>query len=82
MHPIDRRGVEEIAWLSPTCAYRLVGECRDLYWWHYLVSGDRETVHEAGISARGRTVSEDDVPVEDFEDYVVDWPLTVGGTAE
>ena len=75
-------GVDEIAWLPPTCAYRLVGEGRDLYWWHYLISGDRETVHEAGISARGRTVSEDDVPVEDFEDYVVDWPLTVGEKAE
>lgn len=75
-------GVDEIPWLPPTCAYRLVHEGRDLYWWHYLVSGDRETVHEAGISARGRTVSEDDVPVEDFEDYVVDWPLTVGESAE
>lgn len=75
-------GVDEIGWLPPTCAYRLVDEGRDLYWWHYLVSGDPETVHQAGISARGRTVSEDDVPVDDFEDYVVDWPLTVGETAE
>lgn len=76
------KGVDEISWLPPTCAYRLVGEGRDLYWWHYLVSGDRETVHEAGISARDRTVSEDDVAVEDFEDYVVDWPLHVGEGAE
>jgi Uncharacterized conserved protein len=70
--------VDEIHWLPPTCAYRLIRDGEDLYWWHYLVSGDRETVHQAGISARGRTVSEEDVPVEDFEDYVVDWPLTVG----
>lgn len=39
------------------------------------------TVHQAGISARGRTVNELDVEVDDFEDYVVDWPLTVGETA-
>ncbi|MCL6708267.1 YcgN family cysteine cluster protein [Pseudomonas sp. R2.Fl] len=70
--------VDTIPWLPPTCAYRLVRDGEDLYWWHYLVSGDRETVHQAGISARGRTVSEEEVPVEDFEDYVVDWPLTVG----
>lgn len=70
--------VDTIHWLPPTCAYRLIRDGEDLYWWHYLVSGDRETVHQAGISARGRTVSEDDVPVEDFEEYVVDWPLTVG----
>ena len=73
--------VEEIGWLPPTCAYRLVRDGHDLYWWHYLVSGDRDTVHQAGISARGRTVSEEDVAVEDFEDYIVDWPLTVGEQA-
>ena len=70
--------VDEIGWLPPTCGYRLVRGGEDLYWWHPLVSGDPETVHAAGISARGRTLSETEVDVEDFEDYVVDWPLTVG----
>ena len=70
--------VHEIPWLPPTCGYRLVRDGEDLYWWHPLVSGDPETVHIAGISARGRTVSEDEVDVDDFEDYVVEWPLTVG----
>jgi uncharacterized cysteine cluster protein YcgN (CxxCxxCC family) len=69
--------VPDLPWLPPTCAYRLVDEGRDLYWWHPLVSGDPETVHIAGASARGRTVSEEEVSVDDFEDYVVDWPLTV-----
>ncbi|WP_377295291.1 YcgN family cysteine cluster protein [Rhizobium sp. SG2393] len=70
--------VESLTWLPPTCAYRLVRDGEDLYWWHYLVSGDRETVHAAGISIRGRTTSEDEVDVDDFEDYVVTWPLEVG----
>ncbi len=63
-----------MSWLPPTCAYRLVGEGRDLYWWHPLVSGDRESVHAAGISVRGRSVCEDGLALEDFENYIVDWP--------
>jgi uncharacterized cysteine cluster protein YcgN (CxxCxxCC family) len=39
-------------------------------------------VHAAGISARGRTIDETEVKVDDFEDYVVDWPLTVGDEAQ
>lgn len=66
--------VREIDWLPPTCAYRLVAEGQDLYWWHHLVSGDRNTVHEAGISARGRTISEAGLELADYEDHLADWP--------
>lgn len=72
---LDPETVRELKWLPPTCAYRLVADGEDLYWWHYLVSGDRNTVHEAGISVRGRTVSELDHPdVETWEERIVTWP--------
>ncbi|MHA1549654.1 MAG: YcgN family cysteine cluster protein [Alphaproteobacteria bacterium] len=71
---LDAASVGAIRWLPPTCAYRLVAEGRDLYWWHPLVSGDRDTVHLAGISVRGRTLSEADVPVSLYDDHVVTWP--------
>jgi uncharacterized cysteine cluster protein YcgN (CxxCxxCC family) len=66
--------VPGLGWLPPTCAYRLVDEGRDLYWWHHLVSGDRATVHQAGISVRERTISEADVPAQDLEEHIVEWP--------
>ena len=40
-----------LAWLPPTCAYRLVANRQDLPWWHPLVSGRPETVVEAGSAA-------------------------------
>ncbi len=49
-------------------------EGRPLYWWHHLVSGDPDTVHAAGISVRGRTVSEEGMETEDYEDHLADWP--------
>ena len=64
--------VKRLTWLPSTCAYRLVAEGKDLHWWHPLVSGDKNTVHEAGISVRGRIVSERDT--DDLESHVVGWP--------
>ena len=51
------------------CAPR-ASRCAD---WHYLISGDRETVHEAGMSVRGWTISEDEAG--DLEHHLVDRDL-------
>jgi uncharacterized protein len=52
--------LRQLDWLPSTCAYVLRAEGKPLPEWHYLVSGDRETIHIAGKSVRGWTISEDD----------------------
>jgi uncharacterized cysteine cluster protein YcgN (CxxCxxCC family) len=42
------------------------------------VSGDPETVHQAGISVRGKVgASEDEVKDDDLEDRIVSWPVRI-----
>jgi uncharacterized protein len=63
--------VASVTWLPPTCAYRLRQEDKPLYDWHYLVSGDRDSVRHAGVSVRGRVVSE--IDAGPLEHHIVDW---------
>ena len=55
---------------SPGAATRRRATGARLYDWHPLVSGDPESVHRAGMSTRGWTVSEDDAG--DLENHVVE----------
>ena len=54
-------------WLPESCAYRILAEGDDLPWWHPLVSGDPNTVVEAGISVAGRVFSEDNIHPDELE---------------
>ena len=70
------RNINRITWLPPTCGYKLVAAGKDLYWWHPLVSGDPDTVHQAGVSVRGKvSATEADVPDDKLEDHIVSWPM-------
>ena len=63
--------IEALDWMPPSCAYRRLHEGRELASWHPLVSGDPESVHRAGVSMRGQTISE--TALEDVED-ALDFP--------
>ena len=51
---------EPYEWLPDSCAYRRLANGQELPAWHPLLTGDPESVHEAGISMKGKATSEDD----------------------
>ncbi|MEO1201309.1 MAG: YcgN family cysteine cluster protein [Pseudomonadota bacterium] len=61
---------EAFEWLPATCAYRLLSRGEPLFDWHPLITGDPESVHEAGISVRGDVLSE-----RDTDEYTLLWKV-------
>lgn len=65
--------IDGLEWLPSTCAYRLRAADVPLPEWHYLICGDKEAVHAAGMSVRGWTVSE--TQAGDLEHHMIDREL-------
>ena len=64
--------LKTVDWLPPSCAYRLLSEGKDLYWWHPLISGTPDTVRQAGVAINGRALSEREAGP--LEHHIVEWP--------
>lgn len=70
---LTRRNVEKFEWLPETCAYRRRAEDRCLPDWHYLICGDRDAVHAAGESVRGKAIAE--AKAGAIEDHIIAVPI-------
>lgn len=70
---LEQGNIHEFDWLPDSCAYRVRARGERLAEWHPLVSGSTETVHRAGISVRGRSISEAHVHPDGYEEHIVHW---------
>lgn len=73
---LTQDNLADVFFMPPSCTYRRLQEGRGMPSWHPLLhKGKKSAMHKAGMSVRGKIVKDDDVELEDFEDYIVTWPL-------
>ncbi len=75
---LDADSLSDLSYLPPTCAYRLLSTGKPLPDWHPLITGTPDSGHQAGISVRGKVVSERYVDESELQDRIVSWPVETG----
>lgn len=65
------KNLPQMTWLPETCAYKRLNAGLPLPPWHYLLTNDINSVHQAGISAKWFAQSEEFVHPDQLEDFVI-----------
>jgi hypothetical protein len=74
---LNKDNLKHINFMPPSCSYRRMHEGLGLASWHPLLNKGKKTkMHELGITVRNKVVSEENVDLQNFEDYIVIWPLS------
>lgn len=73
---LTKENLKDIFFMPNSCAYRRLHEGRGLPSWHPLLNGGKKSLmHKKQMSVRNKTISEEQVDMDKFEDYIVSWPL-------
>jgi len=63
--------LSQMRWLPESCAYKRLANNQPLPKWHYLISGDKNSVHEVGVSAKWFALSEEYIHPEQLLQLVI-----------
>ena len=66
---LTKKNLPDFNWLPSTCAYRLLYENKPLFDWHPLISGNPDTVKQAGIMITNGVHEEN---IIDWFEFVID----------
>jgi hypothetical protein len=73
---LTQDNIDDVFFMPPSCTYRRLQEGRGIPSWHPLLNnGKKSAMHKSGMSIRGKIVKDNEVDIENFEDYIVTWPL-------
>lgn len=73
---LTQENLDDVFFMPPSCTYRRLREGRGMPSWHPLLhKGKKSAMHKAGMSVRGKVIKDNEVSMDDFEDYIVVWPL-------
>lgn len=68
---LSLENLPKLSWLPETCAYKRLFEGRSLPDWHPLITNEKNSVHDAGISAKWFAQSEEYIHPEQLSDFVI-----------
>ena len=70
--PLQAASFTQYDWLPTTCAYRLLYENQPLPEWHPLISKQKNSVKNAGMTVSYFAICETEIEnLDDLEDYVI-----------
>ena len=68
---LTMENLPQLSWLPESCAYKLLYQNKLLPDWHPLVTKNKNSVHEAGISVKWFAQSEEYVHPEQLIDFII-----------
>ncbi len=69
---LSLENISSMQWLPESCAYKRLDAGKKLPDWHPLISGDKNSVHDVGVSVKFFALSEEYIHPEQLADFLME----------